>query len=114
MEMSESPKNEKELFDKAFGFGVDNDPIHIITSTGTRGPLLQRILLRDTASIKPEDFRAILAALAFCSERVNQLVEADVEDTNGYNVILTSYKREIDYALEHVKLSAQQLVNKYI
>lgn len=112
--MIESPKNEKELFDKAFGFGVDNDPIHIITSVGTRSALLRRILLKDTASIKPEDFRAILAALSFSSQRASQLIEADMDDTNGYNVILDAYRREIDYTLEHVKLSAQQLVNKYI
>lgn len=109
--------SEWRQFNNAMQFGGAYDPVHTILrlkDTGDLVPRLQNIILKDVVLIRPEDVRAILAALQYFSQSASQYIKEQAENTGGGDVIVETYKKEVDFALEHVKLSAQQLVNKYI
>ena len=109
--------SEWRQFNDAMQFGDAYDPVHTILrlkDTGDWVPRLQNIILKDVVLIRPDDVRAILAALQYFSQSASQCIEEQAENTGGVDVIVETYKKEADFALEHVKLSAQQLVNKYI
>lgn len=109
--------SEWQQFNGAMQFGDVYDPVHTILSlkdTGDLVPRLQNIILKDIVLIKPEDVRVILAALQYFSRSASQYIEEQAESTGSVDAVVESYKKEADFALEHVKLSAQQLVNKYI
>ena len=109
--------SEWQQFNGAMQFGDAYDPTHTILSlkdTGDLAPRLQSIILKDVILVKPEDVRVILAALQYFSQSADQYIKEQAENTGGVDVIVESYKKDADFALEHVKLSAQQLVNKYI
>lgn len=109
--------NEWQEFNSAMQFGDAYDPVHTILrlkDTGDLAPRLQNIILKDVIFVKPEDVRVIFAALQYFSQSAEQYTKEQAEKIGGVDVIVESYKKDAALALEHVKLSAQQLINKYI